>query len=92
MCDLRLVEPAGRAHVQHRESAARGLVRQGTTQPRLAAAGGTSDQQIARMAQPIAAGQRGDEAAVQAPAGAPVEIDDSDDGGEGLQIDPKMLK
>ena len=66
----------GRAHVQHREAAAR-LVRQRAGQPRLAAAGGAGDQQIARMAQPVAAGQRGDEAAVQRAAGAPVDVLDA---------------
>jgi len=75
--DLQLVEQPGRAHVQHREAAARGLVCQSTGQPRLAAAGGAGDQQIARMAQPIAAGQRGDKRAVQGPTCTPVDVLDA---------------
>jgi hypothetical protein len=65
------------AHVQHREAAACGLMRQGTSQPRLAAAGGTRDEQIARMTQPVATGQRGDEPAIQPAAGAPVDVLDA---------------
>jgi bifunctional ADP-heptose synthase (sugar kinase/adenylyltransferase) len=75
--NLQFVEQPGRTHVQHREAAACGLMRQGTRQPRLAAAGGAGDEQIARMAQPVAAGQRGDEAAVQRAAGAPVDVLDA---------------
>src|SRR5664279_334297 len=39
--------------------------------------GGAADQQIARMAQPVAAGQRRDESAVERSTGAPVDVLDA---------------
>src|SRR5471032_1418210 len=75
--DLQFVEQPRGAHVQHREAAARGLVRERARQPCLPATRGPGDQQVARVAQPVAAGQGGNEGPIQRSAGAPVDVFDA---------------
>ena len=77
MGQAQLFQQARQAQVTHAVAISAGLVGQGAGQPGLAAAGGAGDQQVARMAQPVAAGQLRDQAAVQAPAGAPVDVLDA---------------
>jgi hypothetical protein len=48
--------------------------RQGAGDPGLAHAGGPGDEHVVTVAQPLATGQFGDQAAVQAAAGAPVDV------------------
>ena len=55
--DAQFLEQPRRAHVQHREAGARGLLRQRAGQPGLADAGGAGDQDVVAVAQPVAAGQ-----------------------------------
>ncbi len=49
-------------------------MRQGATQPSLAAPSGAGDEHVVRLAQPVAAGQVGDKVTVEAAAGAPVDV------------------
>ena len=49
-------------------------MRQGATQPSLAAPSGAGDEHVVRLAQPVAAGQVGHEVTFEAAAGAPVDV------------------
>ena len=71
---MQLLQQARRAGVEHREAQARGLLPQRTSEPRLAATGGPGEQDVVAMAQPVPAGQAGDDLPAQAPAGAPVDV------------------
>jgi len=68
-----LQQPSG-ARVEHAEAAARGLMRQSASQPGLAGAGSPRDQDRACVTNPIAAGQRRDEVAVQVARVAPDDV------------------
>jgi hypothetical protein len=57
MGHLHFVKQPGCPHVLHGETAACGLMRQGASQPGLAAAGSAGDQQIASVTQPVTGGK-----------------------------------
>lgn len=71
---VQLLQQPWRAGVEHREAQARGLLPQCAGEPRLAAPGGAGEQHVVAMAQPVPAGQAGDDLSAQAPAGAPVDV------------------
>ena len=72
--DTQLLQQAWGAQVQRAVALAAGLVAQGAGQPGFAGTGRAGQQQIVPLADPVAAGQAGDQALVQGAAGAAVEI------------------
>ena len=77
MTDAEFVEQSRRAQVERRQSLPAGLLGERTGDEGLAAAGGTVEQEILGLTNPVAAGEAGQLAAIQAAAGAVVDVLDA---------------
>ena len=74
MGHMQLFQQPRHAGIKHRETQSFGLLPQGARQPRLAATGGSGEQHVVPMTQPVPAGQAGDDLPTQPPAAPPIDV------------------